>query len=225
MTGRDNRSSLASWLRELRRAAAWHRRLLVAGLIAAAVTFAIQAATPEPPRGVAVLIAAKDLAAGTPLAGTDVRLHELPPSAVPDGSLRSGADVDGRTLAGPVRTGEVITDVRLVGRSYLEAYDDALVAVPVRIADAASVRLLHAGDVIDVLAAGAGQDGSTAGAAARLVASAVQVVTIPRSDSSLLGSADVGEGALLVVATTSATAESLAGAAVSERLSVVLRPD
>lgn len=223
MTGNDGRRPAAAWLRELRRAAAWHRRLLVAGLLAASVAFAIQAVSPEPPAGVAVLVAAKNLSGGTPLSPADVRLRDLPASAVPEGSLRLEADVTGRSLVAPVRAGEVITDVRVVGRSYLESYGDAFVATPVRIADAAAVRLLRAGEVIDVLAAGAGSDGTTGGAA-RLVASAVHVITIPRSDGSLLGSSDVGDGALLVLATTSETAGRLAAAAVTDRLSVVIRP-
>jgi pilus assembly protein CpaB len=223
VTRRGERTSVAGWLRELRRAAAWHRRLLVAGLLAASVAFAIQAISPDPTPGVAVLVAVKNLSAGLPLSAADVQLRDLPRSAVPEGSLHLAADVTGRSLVAPVRAGEVITDVRVVGRSYLESYDDAVVAAPVRIADAASVRLLRAGDVIDVLAAGAGAEGTTSGAA-RLVASAVPVITIPRSDGALLGSNDAGDGALLLVATTSDTAARLAAAAVNDRLSLVIRP-
>jgi Flp pilus assembly protein CpaB len=223
VTWRGPRTQVAAWLRELRRAAAWHRRLLVAGLLAASVAFAIQAVSPEPAPGVAVLVATKNLSGGTPLTGADVRLRHLPASAVPDGSLRLEADVAGRSLVAPVRAGEVITDVRVVGRSYLESYGDDFVATPVRIADAAAVRLLRAGDIIDVLAAGAGSGGTTP-SAARLVAAAVHVITIPRDDGSLLGAGNVTAGALLVVATTSETAARLAAAAVTERLSVVIRP-
>jgi hypothetical protein len=142
----------------------------------------------------------------------------VPRDALPGGALRERADAEGRILVGPVRKGEVLTDVRLVGRSLLEAYGDTLVAAPVRIADAASVRLLHAGDVVDVLAAGA-DDG---GAGARLVASAVPVVSVPAASGSVLGPTDTS-GALVVVVTTDTTAARLAAAAVSQRLSVVLR--
>ncbi|MDQ1619264.1 MAG: pilus assembly protein CpaB [Actinomycetota bacterium] len=223
MSPPDERPSVATWLRELRRAAAWHRRLLVAGLLAASVAFAIQALSPQPPHGVAVLVATRNISGGMQLSPADVQLRDVPQSVVPDGALRREDDVAGRTLVAPLRAGEVVTDVRVVGRSYLEAYGAELVAAPVRIADAASVQLLHAGDVIDVLAAGAQAEGTSAGGA-RLVASAVQVITIPRSKGSLLGSADVGDSALLVLATTSATAARLAAAAVTERLSVVIRP-
>jgi Flp pilus assembly protein CpaB len=213
--------ALPGWLRDVRRAAAWHRRLLTAGLLAAAVAFALQAATPSPPPGERVVVAAHDLSGGVRVSGTDVTVHGLPRDALPGGALRERADAEGRFVVGPVRKGEVLTDVRLVGRSLLEAYGHTLVAAPVRIADAASVRLLHAGDVVDVLAAGA-DDGAVGGAGARLVASAVPVVTVPAASDSVLGPADTS-GALVVVVTTDTTAARLAAAAVSQRLSVVLR--
>lgn len=220
MTGGGPRAgpALPGWLREVRRAAAWHRRLLTAGLLAAAVAFALQAVTPSPPPGARVVVAARDLSGGVRVSGTDLTVHGVPRDALPGGALRERADAEGRILVGPVRKGEVLTDVRLVGRSLLEAYGDTLVAAPVRIADAASVRLLHAGDVVDVLAAGA-DDG---GAGARLVASAVPVVSVPAASGSVLGPTDTS-GALVVVVTTDTTAARLAAAAVSQRLSVVLR--
>jgi len=56
-----------------------------------------------------------------------------------------------------------------------------------------------------------------------LLASAVRVLTVPRADSSS-GLGDLGsDGALVVLTTTSTTASRLAGAAVTDRLSLVLR--
>jgi hypothetical protein len=49
----------------------------------------------------------------------------------------------------------------------------------------------------------------------------VRVVTVPRTPRD---SFDAGSGGLVLLATTSSTAARLAGAAVTERLSVVLRP-
>jgi Flp pilus assembly protein CpaB len=126
----------------------------------------------------------------------------------------------GRVLAGPVRAGEPITDVRLVGRSLLEGYGDGLVATPVRIADAESARLLRSGDVIDVLAATAAAE--TGAGEARLVAAGVRVVVVPRAEDSALGGGGFGEGALVVLATTPATATRLASAAVTSRLSLTI---
>ena len=222
MTQRGSRSGPTGWLRDLRRAASWHRRLLVAGLLAASVAFGIQAVSPPPPRTQSVLVAARDLAAGTRLSPDDVRLKGVEPASLPDGALRTRTLAAGRTLAAPVRRGEVVTDRRLVGRSFLDTYGVGMVAAPVRIADAASVRLVQPGDVVDVLAAGAGADG-TATSAARLVAAAAPVVTIPPEVSGPLGGADGGQGALVVLVTSAATAARLAAAAVTDRLSFVIR--
>jgi Flp pilus assembly protein CpaB len=208
-------------LRDLRKAASWHRRLLVAGLLSASAAFAIQAVTPPPPRTESVLVAANDLAGGTRLTPDDVRLTGVEPSSVPAGALRASSAAAGRTLVAPVRRGEVLTDVRLVGRSFLDSYGDARVAAPVRIADAASVRLIQPGDIVDVLAAGAGADGSATDEA-RLVAAAVPVVTIPPSGGSTFGGSADGQGALVVVVTSSDTAARLAAAAVTDRLSLVI---
>lgn len=212
---------MTGWLRDLRRAATWHRRLLVAGLLAASVAFAIQAVSPPPPRTESVLVAAKDLRGGTRLSPDDVRLKDVAPASLPDGALRTRDFATGRTLDAPVRKGEVLTDVRLVGRSFLDTYGDGLVAAPVRIADAASVRLVRAGDIVDVLAAGLGANGS-ATSAARLVAAAAPVLAIPPVNDASLGATDLGTGALVVVVISSDTAARLAAAAVTDRLSLVI---
>lgn len=222
MTGRGARVGSSRWWRDLRRTASWHRRLLVAGLLSGSVAFAIQALGPPPPRTESVLVAGRDLVAGSRLAAGDVRLRAVAPGAVPDGALRDlGRAAIGRTLVAPVRRGEVLTDVRLLSRAFLGTFGPAQVAAPVRIADAASVRLLQAGDVVDVLAAGASSQGSVA-STARLVAAAVPVVAMPAAGSSPLGETDLGQGALVVVVTTQATAARLAAAAVTDRLSLVI---
>jgi pilus assembly protein CpaB len=215
------RSSGTGWLRDLRRAATWHRRLLVAGLLAASVAFAIEAMSPPPSRTEPVLVAAKDLAGGTRLVADDVRMKDIAPASLPEGALRTPAFAAGRTLDAPVRKGEVLTDVRLVGKAFLDSYGDGRVAAPVRIADAASVRLLRAGDIVDVLAAGVGADGS-ATSIARVVAAATPVLAIPTINESPFGSTDSTSGALVVVVTSTETAARLAAAAVTDRLSLVI---
>jgi pilus assembly protein CpaB len=146
----------------------------------------------------------------------------LSPAALPDGSLLALADVVGRSLASPIRSGEVLTDARLLAGGLLSGYGPGTVATPVRIADAAAARLLRTGDVVDVLAAAANPELGVV-VDARLVASAVKVIAVgPPEDRSL--APDVGGGALVVLATTPATAARLAGAAVSARLSMTIRP-
>lgn len=85
------------------------------------------------------------------------------------------------------------------------------VSVPVRIADAATVRLLHPGDRVDVIA---GQDGTDA---ARIVARSVRVAQVPED-----GHTVSSDGALVVLAVPRKRAAELAGAAAGSRLAVAL---
>lgn len=94
---------------------------------------------------------------------------------------------------------------------------EALVRVPVRIADAAAARLLHPGDRVDVMAG------------ARVVAASARVVGVPEEpdDSSGLALAreNVGSGvggALVVLSVPRRTAAALSGAAASSPLAVAL---
>ncbi len=86
---------------------------------------------------------------------------------------------------------------------------------PVRIADAAAVRLLHPGDRVDVIA---GQGGTER---ARVVARSARVDRVPRSvETDPVGEAD--GGALVVLRVPRRTATALAGAGASGRLAVTL---
>ncbi|RIQ19477.1 SAF domain-containing protein, partial [Jiangella rhizosphaerae] len=76
-----------SALHRLVRAAGWHRRLLAGGLAAAAVAFAIEAASPGAPATVDVVVAARDLPGGTVLAADDLTTAAFPPGAVPRGAV------------------------------------------------------------------------------------------------------------------------------------------
>jgi Flp pilus assembly protein CpaB len=144
---------------DLQRAVAARRQLVSALLAGLAVLAALSAVRPAAPPSVDVLAAARDLAAGSALALPDLRTVALPRAAVPAGALRPGAAVLGRLVAGPVRQGEPLTDVRLLGPALLAAVGRAadratdMVAVPVRFADAGAAALLRPGDRIDVLAA------------------------------------------------------------------------
>jgi Flp pilus assembly protein CpaB len=194
--------------------------LLSAGLAAGSVAFALQALAPPPPAGTDVVVAARDLAAGAVVSTGDLRVAHRPAGDVPSGALTSTAAATGRPVSSAVRRGEVLTDVRLVGPAALRGLADGTVAAPVRVVDAESAALLRPGDVVDLLAASATPDAPTG--EARLVASGVRVLLAPRQQRSSL-TAGLGNGALLLVATSSSTAARLAAAAVTDRLSVVLR--
>ncbi|MFL4904774.1 hypothetical protein ACJ6WF_16700 [Streptomyces sp. MMS24-I2-30] len=87
------------------------------------------------------------------------------------------------------------------------------VTAPVRIADAATVRLLRPGDRVDVIAA---QDPATGGAA-QVVARGARVARLPEP---LDGA--VESGALVVLSVPRATAARLVGASATARLAVTL---
>lgn len=195
------------------------RRLLAALCAAVAVLAVVKAVAPTAPATALVWSAARDLSGGSPLTGPDLRAVALPLRAIPAGALRVDTQVVGRLLAAPMRRGEPLTDVRLLGPSLLTALPEpGLVAVPVRVADgSAAAALVHPGDVIDVLAVGDPVTG--AGSAQPVtVATRVRVVAVPAR----VGTGSDG-GGLVVVAVNRAQAAALAAASTGARLSLALR--
>jgi Flp pilus assembly protein CpaB len=206
-------SRLLLALRRLRRLVLARRRPLAALFAALAVAVALQANAAPPPEQTMVLTAARDLPGGTVLHAADVRRTAFSPHSVPSGVVTGAPAVVGRTTAGPIGAGEPLTGARLVTGALLNGYP-GLVAVPVRIADAGAVRLLRVGDRIDVLAAD-----PQGRPAATVVGRAVPVLAIPRSTDTIAGA---GSGALVVLGVSQTAARTLAQAAVSSVLSVVI---
>ncbi|MER5961989.1 hypothetical protein [Streptomyces sp. NPDC002057] len=90
-----------------------------------------------------------------------------------------------------------------------------LVSAPVRIADAATVRLLRPGDRVDVIAApnsALGGEGE-----ARVVATGARVAEVPDP-----GETRADGGALVVLSVPRSTAATLAGAGVTSQLAVTM---
>ncbi len=204
-------ADLRSACREASRAIRRHRALLAAGLAAAAVATALPLLAPPAAPTLSVVAATRDLLPGTPLSAADLAAVALPVAVVPEGALTSVNDLVGRTVAGPVRRGEALTDVRLLGSSLVRRR--GTVAAPVRLADPATAALLRPGDRVDVLATPA--DGQAE--SATTVATGLEVLAVPAGGD--------GEGALVVLAATPTIAARLAGAAVGSRISVtVLAP-
>jgi pilus assembly protein CpaB len=193
------------------------RRLVAAALVGLAVVAGLRAVTPEQSPTRTIWAAARDLAGGRPLTADDLRPVALPVAAVPAGALPAGSRVVGRLLAAPVRRGEPLTDVRLLEPPLLAALDQpGLVAVPVHVADgSAAAALVHAGDVVDILAAGDPSTGAEPGPVT--VAAGVRVLSVPARVAS------TGDGSgLVVVAVTREQAGALARAGATTRLSLAL---
>jgi Flp pilus assembly protein CpaB len=198
--------------RSVRRVVLPRRRLLSALLLGVAVLAALRSVAPAPPPTVPVLVASRDLPAGEVLTDADLTLVALPGDAVPDGMAQESYAV-GRAVTGPVRRGEPLTEARLVGESLLEGYA-GLVAVPVRLPDAAVAGLLRAGDRIDLLATDP-RTGDTLE-----VGNELPVIVIPRKDASMQG--NQGGGRLIVVGTTPEMSTDVTSASATMYLSAVI---
>lgn len=209
MTHHRARDRLTRFHRSLRRAVLARRRLLAAALAAVAVASGLHAATAAPPAQVPVVVAAHDLPAGSVLTPADVRRTGFTPDSVPESTVAE-ADLVGRTLAAPLRAGEPVTDVRLVGPALTDGYP-GLTAVPVRLPDTGMAALLHVGDRIDLVAADP-QD-----AAAAVVATDVPVLALPSGSAE--ATATGLAGSLVVVGAPAAEVTHIADASARTYLS------
>ncbi len=175
--------------RGVRRRVLARRRLLAACCLGVAAAATVQAVAAPPPPTVVVLAAARDLPAGRALTDDDLVDLALPADAVPDGVTGQAV---GETLAAPVRGGEPITDVRLVGEGLAAAHPD-LTTLPVRLPDADQAALLAPGDRIDLIATDPQAGGS------RVVASDAVVLAVPEVSGQESAAAATGAGGALVV--------------------------
>lgn len=189
-----------------------HRRPLAALCAGLAVLLGLGALRAEPP-GRTVVVAAHDIASGAALTAADLRRVRLPLDAVPDHSSTRASDVVGRTAAGPMRAGEVLTDRRVVGADRMSGYPAGTVLATVRLADADALSSLRVGDAVDVVAIDP-EGTDPKGAGAEVVARDVEIVTLPQAD-------DEAGGVPVGVATDEDTALRLAERALDARISVL----
>lgn len=197
--------------RSLRRAVLRRRRLLAATLVALAVGAGLRAVAAPPPATVEVSVAAADLPAGTVLSAEDLQPLSLPPDAYPASAEASPV---GRTLAAPLRRGEPVTDVRLVGPDLTEGLD--VVALPVRLPDAGAVGLLRVGDRLDLLGA------DPRGGGATTLAAGARVLALPGLGTEGAATGVTGmPGRLLVVGVSAEEVDPLVAATVDSVLTFV----
>ena len=156
-------------------------------------------------------VAARDLRGGTRLAAEDVDRVDLPPAAVPDGAYPPSDAPVGRLLAAPVRRGEPLTDAAVVGPGLASALPTGQVLTSIQVASTTAL-LVRPGDLVDVLAGGAG-----AGSAVDVVAGSASVIAVPRAGGDAPARA-------VVLAVDETEALSVAQAALVAPLQVVVRP-
>ena len=161
-------------------------------------------------------VASRDLPVGTVLTAADLTDVSTDPANVPSDLAEAPL---GERLAAPLRRGEPVTDVRLVGPELTEGHPD-LVAVPVRLPDAEMAGLLHVGDTVDLYAT----DPATAETALvttdTLILSLPQAAETSRDDSMAQGKTDgfgvtnASAGRLVIVGVAENSVEDVTSAGV-----------
>ena len=206
----------------LRRFVDRRRRTLAAALLCLAAGAAVYQLTPASAAMVPVAVAARDLASGATLSPADLRLSRLPADSVPQGAETEPSRLSGRRMAGPVRRGEPITDASLVGPGLLTGTPPGTAAVPVRIADPASIGLLSTGQLVDLVLS---PDTGGQAAAGTTLAARVPVLSTGAGASGSAAGAWLGQReaeGLLVVAASPEQALRIAGASTRGKVFFVL---
>ncbi|MEV5003575.1 SAF domain-containing protein [Nocardioides sp. LML1-1-1.1] len=206
-----SRRRAATALTELRRRVLRRRRPLAALLAAGAVAAGLHALAPPDPPSVGVLVAGHDLPAGHVLASGDLTEVTVPAGVVPAGAV---GRPEGRTLAAPLRAGEPVTDVRLVGAGLADAQPAGTVAAPVRLSDPGQATLLTVGDRIDLLAT------DPRGGNARPLAADALVLALPEAGTTSDGALP---GRLVVLALPVADVEEVTSASVASYVTYTWR--
>ncbi|HEX4722730.1 MAG TPA: SAF domain-containing protein [Pseudonocardiaceae bacterium] len=206
-------------LRTLLRTRGWPRtmalrRIVAILLVVLAGILALRPAGARETTETGIVVAAGDLRPGSALtqANTDIRL--LPEPDVPAGSLTSQTAAIGRILAGPVRAGEPITDVRLVGPAdtALTTGDPNTATVPVQLADPDVADLLRPGLHVDVVTLDPDRQADP------VLAEDATVITV-RDTAGTQGQ----PGRLVLVAVPRQNATRLAAASLRQPVTVTLR--
>jgi len=204
---------ISQWLRPDWSRTVLARRIAAAGLV---VLAGVAALRPNPDGERAqVVVAARDLSPGAALTADDLRLEKRLAPTIPDGSQSDIDTIVGSTLAGPTRRGEVLTDVRLLGRRLAEsaAGPDARI-VPVHPVDGALADLVRPGDVVDIIAASE----TNSAAVARVVATNAIVVLVSAKQKAQAATSE----RVVLVALPAASANAVAGAALTQTVTLTL---
>ncbi|WP_308705998.1 SAF domain-containing protein [Nocardia cyriacigeorgica] len=192
-------------------------RRVLAGVLAVAAVVLLLRGDPDTDRA-RVVVAACDLAPGHLLTSSDLRVADREAGTLPGGAARDPGALVGATLTGAMRTGEILTDLRVIGPRLAAVAGGAPDAriVPLRLADTAVADILRAGDRVDVIAA---DESDRAARPARTLATDAAVVLISGSPgtSSPTRSAE----RVVLVAMGAENAAAVAAASLSTALTVV----
>ncbi|MPN40340.1 hypothetical protein SDC9_187876 [bioreactor metagenome] len=156
-----------------------------------------------------------DVTGGRTLTRDQLTTRSVPTDLVPRGAVVAIHLAEGRTPAGPLSAGTILTEAALVGPG-LTGLAAGHVAVPARLADAGIVQVLRVGDAIDVMATDTGTG------EVRRVATRARVATIPAQADGGPLSSGTAQDVLVLLDVTAVEAAEVTRAAATSRLSVVL---
>lgn len=162
-----------------------------------------------------VVVAVSDLAPGVTLDSEHLRLERRWTGTLPDGVQDDVGPLLGSTVAGPVRRGEVLTDVRVLGSRLAElSVGPNARVVPLHLADDAVLDVIRPGDVVDVLGVPDTVFGETSGRP-RVMAAAAVVVLVSAEPRA-------GEDRVVLVALPAGAATALAGASLAHTVTLAI---
>jgi Flp pilus assembly protein CpaB len=207
---------ISQWLRPDWSRTLLARRIAAAGLV---VLAGVAALRPDPDgERASVVVAAHDLSPGAALSTDDLLLEKRLMPTIPDGAQSDIDTVVGSTLAGPARRGEVLTDVRLLGRRLAEsAAGPGARIVPVHPVDSALADLVRPGDVVDVVAAPQTSPPSNPKVASIIATDAIVVLVSAKQKAQSATNERV-----VLVALPAASAIAVAGAALGQTVTLTL---
>ncbi|MGV9412589.1 SAF domain-containing protein [Nocardia sp. NPDC003693] len=196
------------------------RRIAAVALLTLAAALALRA---DPGgRHTEVVVAARELPPGHVLAATDIRRAPRDPAGLPAGAVRDPDAIVGSALGGGVTTGEILTDLRVIGprlAAVAARSPDARI-VPIRLADNGVAEVLRPGDRVDVVAA---EETGGAGRPARLLASDAAVVLVSGGATAVESTQRGRDEPLVLVALDARYATVIAAASLRTALTVVVR--
>ena len=140
---------------------AWNRtrlrRVISAGLVAAAAWLALSAFLPKtPPRGIPIVIVSRDLMPGHVLTRSDLAVADWPRDLGPAGAVPDPQALVGRALGAGMSRGEAVTPARVRGPGLLTGALPGFVASHIRLGDPAMAAMAAPGDHVDLISS-AGQ--------------------------------------------------------------------
>ena len=189
---------------------AWHRRAIAAALAGLSVLLLASQLMPTPPEGRETVVTSRALSSGHVVESADVRIVELPPDAVPEGTPMELDDVVGSTVGVRIAANSVVQAGMLATTTQLE---EGRALVPIAIPDEQLTHLLIPGNPVSLVYAGEGFE---------VVTGDARVAALPAEAESQPLSPGSGRAPLILVDVPSAVAPTVSALGQRGELTVIL---